>query len=81
MKKHAKVSDSCVLVSSDPSPMSQMNPVNPELAEIADILAAGLMRLGTRKSSRISTKSGERSLHFTPDQSGDAATCSPGVDA
>jgi hypothetical protein len=52
-----------------------------ELTEIAEILAAGLMRLGTRKSSRISTESGERLLHFAPDQSGDAATCSPEVDA
>ena len=80
MKKHAKVSGSCALVSSDPSSTSQMNPSNPELAEIADILAVGLTRLGTRKSSRISTESGERSLHFMPDQSGDAATCSPEVD-
>lgn len=51
------------------------------LIEIAEILAAGLMRLGTLKSSRNSTESGERSLHFMPDQSGDAATCSPEVDA
>jgi hypothetical protein len=51
-----------------------------ELTEIADILAAGLMRLKVRKSNPISTESGERLLHFTPDQSGDAATCSLKVD-
>jgi hypothetical protein len=46
------------------------------LAEIAEILAAGLMRLAARKSSRKSMESGESSLHFTPNQSGDAPPCS-----
>jgi hypothetical protein len=40
------------------------------LAEIAEILAAGLSRLEARKSSRKSAEIGESSLHFTPDQSG-----------
>jgi hypothetical protein len=42
------------------------------LAEIAEILATGLMRLRARKSSRISADGGERSVDFTPDQSGHA---------
>ena len=40
------------------------------LAEIAEILAAGLMRLEARKSSRKPAEFGECSLHFSPDQSG-----------
>jgi hypothetical protein len=46
------------------------------LSEIADILAAGLVRLAARKSSGKSLEFGESSLHFTPDQSGDAPPCS-----
>ena len=46
------------------------------LTEIAEILAAGLTRLKGRKSSRKPAEFGESSLHFTPDQSGDASTCS-----
>jgi hypothetical protein len=46
------------------------------IIEIAEILAAGLTRLAARKSSRKSVEFGESSLHFTPDQSGDAPTCS-----
>jgi len=49
------------------------------LTEIADILAAGLTRLAVRKSSRKPAEFGESSLHFTPDQSGDASTCSAEV--
>jgi hypothetical protein len=49
------------------------------LDEIADILAAGLSRLEARKSSRKSAEIGESSLHFTPDQSGDASPCSAEV--
>jgi hypothetical protein len=41
------------------------------MTEVAEILAAGLMRLEARKSSRMSMEIGESSLHFTPDQSGD----------
>jgi hypothetical protein len=47
--------------------------------EIGEILATGLLRLEALKSSRKSAESGESSLHFTPDQSGDAATCSAEV--
>ena len=46
------------------------------LAEIAEMLAAGLLRLEARKSSQKSAEFGESSLHFTPDQSGDAPPCS-----
>lgn len=38
--------------------------------EIAEILAAGLMRLQARKSSLKSADFGESSLHFSHDQSG-----------
>ena len=40
------------------------------LDEIADILAAGLIRLRARKSSGLSRNHGESSLDFSPDQSG-----------
>jgi hypothetical protein len=53
------------------------NPLHPEeitpaewLDELAEILAAGLMRLQARKSSQIAADVGESSLHFSPDQSG-----------
>jgi hypothetical protein len=49
------------------------------LTEIAEILATGLSRLVARKSSRKSAELGESSLHFTPDQSGDAPPCSAEV--
>ena len=42
-----------------------------QLSEIAEILAVGLTRLMTRKSSEFSGRPGESSLHFSPDQSGD----------
>jgi hypothetical protein len=42
------------------------------LDEIADILAAGLIRLSARKSSALSRDRGESSLDFSPDQSGHA---------
>jgi hypothetical protein len=49
--------------------MQLPNPIDPErlsaaerLDEIADILAAGLMRLRARKSTPLSTHSGESSL-------------------
>jgi hypothetical protein len=51
------------------------------LTEIAEILTAGLMRTCARKSSELSHRSGENSLHFTPDQSGDATPYSLGKDA
>ena len=37
---------------------------------IAEILAAGVVRVAARKSSRISADTGESSLHSTADQSG-----------
>jgi hypothetical protein len=40
------------------------------LDEVAQILAAGLMRLMLRQSTPLSADLGESSLHFTPDQSG-----------
>jgi hypothetical protein len=46
------------------------------LAEITEILAVGVSRLAARKSSQKSEEIGESSLHFTPDQSGDAPPCS-----
>jgi GAF domain-containing protein len=49
------------------------------LTEIAELLAAALTRLQARKSSRKSAQLGESSLHFTPDQSGDAPPCSAEV--
>jgi len=56
-----------------------IEPQTEHLTEIAAILAAGLSRLEARKSSRKSAESGESSLHFTPDQSGDAPTYSAEV--
>ena len=47
------------------------------LTEIADILAAGLTRLGLRKSSRKPADFGESSLHFSPVQSGGVPPYSP----
>ena len=54
-----------------------MNPLHPRhmtvaerLDEIADILAAGLIRLRARKSTPLSRDRGESSLDFSPDQSG-----------
>lgn len=51
------------------------------LVELAEILAAGLMRLEARKSSRMSENFGESSLHFAPDQSGHAVDVSLEVEA
>jgi hypothetical protein len=49
--------------------------VTPEerLTELAEILAAGLMRVAARKSSEVCAVSGESSLHILPDQSGHPA--------
>ena len=46
------------------------------LDEVAELLAAGLQRLLARQSSGELRLFGESSLHLSPDQSGDAATCS-----
>jgi hypothetical protein len=40
------------------------------LDEIAEILAAGLIRVQLRKSSRLSRNDGDSSLDFLPDRSG-----------
>ena len=40
------------------------------IAEIASILALGLMRLRARKSSQLSPDGGESLLDFTPGKSG-----------
>jgi hypothetical protein len=42
------------------------------LSELAEILAAGLMRLRARKSSGLCPDNGETSLHFSRHQSGHA---------
>jgi len=42
------------------------------LDEVAEILAAGLMRLRARKSSTLSPDTGESSLDFSVDQRGHA---------
>jgi hypothetical protein len=59
--------------------MPPPNPIPPSrlaaaerLAEIAEILASGLMRLRARKSSPLSRDPGESSLDFSPDQRGHA---------
>lgn len=39
------------------------------VAEVGELLALGLVRLSTRKSSEFSRTDGESSLHFPPDQS------------
>ena len=57
------------------------NGINPErlstderLAELTEILAAGLMRLQHRQSSQLSLISRECSLHISPNRSDVAAT-------
>lgn len=57
-----------------------MNALSPDLltaeeriAEIGQILAAGLMRLQARQSSQLSADRGDSSVDFLPDQSGHAA--------
>lgn len=50
------------------------------LAEIAEILAAGLMRLQTRQSSSLSPGSGESSLDCAAHQSGHANVLDGGVE-
>jgi hypothetical protein len=44
--------------------------VGERISEIAEILAAGLMRLHARKSSHLSPDVGDSSLHISPGQSG-----------
>lgn len=47
------------------------------LPEIVELLAAGLMRLRARKSSRSRSEPGESSLHFSAAKSGDPAGLRP----
>ena len=57
-----------------PNPLSpgQMS-ANERLAEIAEILARGLIRLRVRKSRRISEDQGENSVDFSVDLRGHVA--------
>ena len=62
-----------------PKAEPSMNPLSPSrmsaaerLDEIADLLAAGVIRLSDGKSSQISADRGESSLDFSPRQSGHA---------
>jgi hypothetical protein len=50
----------------DPDQMSAAERV----AEIAEILATGFVRMQRRKSSRLSRNDGDGSLDFLPDRSG-----------
>jgi hypothetical protein len=51
---------------------SKCKGVETPLSEISDILATGLMRLRTHKSSAFDHTVGESSLDLSPDRSGDA---------
>ena len=60
-----------------------LNALKPELMtaperldEIAEVLAAGLMRLQARQSSALSAHCGESSLHIPEHQSDVTVTCS-----
>ena len=58
-----------------PTPLSPDNLSVPDrLAELGEILAAGLMRLQARKSSRLSDDRRDSSVDFAPDRSGHADT-------
>lgn len=47
------------------------------VAEIGQIIAAGLTRLRARKSSGLLPEIGESSLHFSPPESGHESRFSP----
>lgn len=60
------------------------NPLQPDLmnavergGEIADIVAAGLMRLRARQSSRLSAELENSFVDFVPNQSGGAVETAP----
>ena len=58
-----------------PSPVSADHlPPADRLAELGELLAAGLMRLQAGKSSRLSADRGDSSVDFVPDRSGHADT-------
>jgi hypothetical protein len=50
---------------------SEINASSEHVDEIAEILAVGLLRALSRKSSEVRSNSGESSLHILPAQSGD----------
>jgi hypothetical protein len=52
-------------------PVNETTAPSERIAEIAEILGAGLQRALARKSSEVSADSGESSLHILPGQSGD----------
>jgi hypothetical protein len=63
----------------EPDPRGMSNPLHPShmsatgrLAELAEILATGVIRLHAQKSSTKSPENGEISLDLPPDQSGPA---------
>lgn len=55
----------------NPYPARLMSPME-RRAELCRLLALGLVRLRARQSSELSARTGESSLHYTPDQSGHA---------
>jgi hypothetical protein len=57
-------------------PMLGNCPDTDRFNEVAELLAVGLQRLLMRQSSGELRLFGESSLHLSPDQSSDAATCS-----
>lgn len=59
-----------------PVPADQLS-ARERIAEIAEILALGLMRLRARQSSQLSRLTRESSLDFTAHQSGDANCLKP----
>jgi hypothetical protein len=73
--RHAPVRTGHLKILLQPVPMLgkwQRTETEERLAEIAEILAAGLMRLKARKSSGLSTDAGESSLDCHAHQSGHA---------
>jgi hypothetical protein len=52
---------------------------NERLADVAEILAAGLMRLVARKSSQIGPRIGESSLDFLTTESGHPTPAERGI--
>ncbi|AEM40087.1 hypothetical protein KvSKV_03310 [Ketogulonicigenium vulgare] len=51
----------------NPLPPDQMTP-GERRAELCGLLALGLVRLRMREAGEVSDKSGERCLHYPPDQ-------------
>ncbi len=59
--------------------LGNCTPNTDHLAEVAELLAAGLQRLLSRQSSEELRLFGESSLHLTLDQSSYASPCSAEV--